>query len=97
MSVFKRLSNVARGKMKELGKTLESGFPESYADPAADPMDPDRPSASRHVTPPPPSTSDKRAMLERLHEEGLLTDDEFAEKLAALEAPSKVLPKKRRL
>ena len=77
MSVFKRLSNVAKGKLKELGKNL------GELDPfGADGSDaPDRPVASR----PSPTTKDdaaaRRATLIRMRDEGLLTDDELAQKL----------------
>ncbi len=109
MSVFKRLSNVARGKMKEIGRNLTDDPPGP-----ADPDDlPER--DPRRDAPPPPvrrrtmedrATDDagqaagnaggaggpdtpeaKREMLARLREEGLLTEEEYADKLASLDAP----------
>jgi hypothetical protein len=87
MSVFKRLGNVARGKMKELGRTLDN-----LPGDEPEPIDPDTPPPRRPAT-----TDDKREMLERLRADGLLTDEEFAEKIAALEQPSVRTPKKRHL
>lgn len=91
MSVLKRLGNVARGKMLEVGRTFSGDSAGSGSDPedrpdlddGDDPVrDPDR--APRR---PPASDLDRRALLERMREEGLLTDAEVAEKLASLDAP----------
>lgn len=89
MSVFKRLGNVARGKMLEFGKG------EGAPSPTPDELDPPRPPPRRTAERAASSTDDKRVMLEKLKEEGLLTDEEFAEKMADLAAPTSDRPKKR--
>ncbi|MEZ4322118.1 MAG: hypothetical protein R3F61_31895 [Myxococcota bacterium] len=93
MSVFKRLSNVAKGKMMEIGRNLSSDGP---PDDEPDELDPDRPprrvgapepSDARGAAPPERPEASRREMLEKLRAEGLLTDAEYEEKLAALDAP----------
>lgn len=96
MSVFKRLGNVARGKMLELGRV----GPPDRGEP--DELDPDRPPPSWRASRAPAgegATSDSpRELLERLKAEGLLTDAEYAEKLARLDAPpAPATPRKRTL
>ena len=100
MSVFKRLGNVARGKMMEIGRNL-SGDGSDAGDP--DEVRPDLPPPRRAEGGPAPSPAkgpepSKRELLDRLRAEGLLTDEEHAQKLAALDAPSgPPTPRKRRL
>lgn len=80
MSVFKRLSNVAKGKIKEIGRNL------GELDPFGDDPDGDDPEAV--PTGPPPRKApadDKRAILDRLKADGLLTDEEYEAKLALLD------------
>lgn len=84
MSVFKRLSNVAKGKIKEMGRSLGEVDPFAGSDdPELDPP-----------TPPPPrvdSHDDKLELLDRMKADGLLTDEEYEVKRARLqpaEAPS---------
>ena len=99
MSVFKRLGNVARGKMKELGRSLEAGFDGAFGEDAG-PVDPDAPFEERPSRPGKDRTPDeKRVLLERLKAEGLLTEEEFDTKLAELEpeVPTPSRPKKRHL
>jgi len=98
MSVFKRLGNVARGKMKEIGRNFSG---DGAGDP--DEVRPEVPPPRRADAGPAPSPSmgpepSKRDLLDRLRAEGLLTDEEHAQKLAALQAPSSPpTPRKRRL
>lgn len=99
MSVFKRLSNVAKGKIREIGRNL------GEIDPFADGDDPE----IEPPTPPAPrrdaaSTDDKVAILDRLKAEGLLSDEEYDAKRALLDeseaaddAPSPRKPMKRNL
>ena len=92
MSVFKRLGNVARGKIKELGRSLEEGLDglehRSEGDASTEPVREPRGEVS---------DEQKRQMLDRLLEEGLLTEDEHRRKRAALERPGPDTPRKRRL
>lgn len=89
MSVLKRLGNVARGKMIEIGRGLsgDDGGDEP------DELDPDRPPRAPRATSSaasgsaPRTPEGKRALLARMKEEGLLTDAEYEEKVAALDAP----------
>lgn len=103
MSVFKRLGNVARGKVIEIGRSLTDPAPDD--DP--DEIDPHGPPPRRSSGPTkaagarkagPLDDDGKRALLGRLKNEGLLTEEEYAEKLAALAAPpGPRKPKKRTL
>ncbi|MCB9675579.1 MAG: hypothetical protein H6737_10710 [Alphaproteobacteria bacterium] len=101
MSVFKRLGNVARGKMMEIGRNLSGDGPDG--DP--DEVDPDAPPPRRVSEPvipkaaaPPADAASRREMLVRMRDEGLLTPEEYADKLAALDAPpAPPAPRKRRL
>ncbi|MCA9571336.1 MAG: hypothetical protein KC656_26030 [Myxococcales bacterium] len=98
MSLFRRLGNVARGKVKELGRTLGEGMDAGF-DGSDDPFVPssDRDAPSSGARGVPATTDDKRAMLDRLLAEGLLTEEEHATKVAALEAPASPAPRKRHL
>lgn len=99
MSVFKRLGNVARGKVKEFGRSLEEGLDgldgvfETSPAHTSEPSESDEPSARRAG----PTDDQKRQMLDRLLEEGLLTEEEHQEKRLALDEPTPMRPKKRHL
>jgi hypothetical protein len=94
MSVLKRLGNVARGKVLEIGRSLSGDGGEPVPGDGGDPdeLDPARPVRAPTVRPsvgsdPPADVDAKRTLLARLRAEGLLSDLEYAEKLAALDAP----------
>lgn len=99
MSVFKRLSNVAKGKIKEIGRNL--GEIDPFGDGDDPEVDPPKPPPGQRARP----TEDKVAILDRLKSEGLLTEEEYAAKRALLDesasdeddAPSPRKPMKRNL
>lgn len=78
MSVFKRLSNVARGKLKEIGRNLNE----------LDPFGADAPPDGPDAPPPGRSGDARRATLLRMRDEGLLTEAELQERLGLLEQSS---------
>jgi len=84
MSSFKRLANLARGKLLEIQGSLEGTLA---------PVD--EPEQGPHL--PAEDPSDPRELLEKLRTAGLLTDEEYAEKSASLEEPTTHRPMKRTL
>ncbi len=87
MGVFDRLRNVAKGKLLQWGRSWERD--RSWGDEPAP-----RERVAREETSDEEGALDTREMLRRLVREGVLTEEEYAEKLDRLEGKQ---PRRRRL